>query len=131
MEGKHFSEWIDLKTKLHHIGRVPVIKKGEIWWCAVGENIGVEINGKSKVFSRPVLIFKKFGRYSFMGIPLTSKPHKGTWYASFTFQGKVEYAVLSQARAISVSRLYGRIGELSDPDYDLILNKFRSLYNGE
>ncbi len=129
MDDKRFTEWIGLKTKLHRIGRLPVIKEGEIWWCAIGENIGVEINGKSKVFSRPVLVFKKFGRCSFMGIPLTSKSHEGTWYASFVFQGKAECAVLSQARVISVSRLYSRIGELSDSDYNLVLNKFLNLYD--
>ena len=125
---KRFSEWILLKEKLHNIGRLPVIKEGEIWWCAVGDNVGVEINGKNSVFSRPVLIFKKLSRYAFMGIPLTSQHHEGTWYVSFSFRSKTEYAVLSQARVISVSRLYTRMGEVSDPDYNLILDGFKKLY---
>lgn len=57
-EVKRFDEWNEVKKNTHSFGRVPAIKKGEIWWCAMGENVGVEINGKSEVFSRPVLIFK-------------------------------------------------------------------------
>lgn len=125
---KRFPEWIILKEKLHNVGRIPVIKEGEIWWAAVGENVGVEINGKNKVFSRPILIFKKLSRYAFMGIPLTSQFHDGNWYVSFIFQNKKEYAVLAQARVISVSRLYTKIGELSDPDYNLVLEGFKKLY---
>ena len=72
MEEKHFWEWIELKERLHFVGNYPPIKEGQIWWCAVGENIGAEINGKNHTFSRPVLIMKKLSQYSFMGIPLTS-----------------------------------------------------------
>ena len=59
MESKRFNEWIRIKEKLHQVGRTPHNLEGEIWWSAVGENVGVEINGKGDVFSRPVLIMKK------------------------------------------------------------------------
>lgn len=62
MEDKRFVKWIILKEKLHNIGRLRTIHEGEIWWCAMGENVGVEINGKHDVFSRPVLVFKKLSR---------------------------------------------------------------------
>ena len=32
----------------------------EIWWCSVGINVGVEVNGKNSKFERPVLVLKKF-----------------------------------------------------------------------
>ena len=38
-----------LQGDLYNTGRVPAIKEGEIWWCAMGENIGVEINGKNEI----------------------------------------------------------------------------------
>ena len=87
-DGKHFDKWIELKGNLHSMNRLRTIHEGEIWWCAMGENIGVEINGKSKTFARPVLIFKKLSRFGFLGIPLTSQPHEGNWYTQFTFQDK-------------------------------------------
>lgn len=57
---KKFLEWIGIKEKIHNTSRGPrLYKEGDIWWCAVGENIGIEINGKGKMFSRPVLVYKK------------------------------------------------------------------------
>ncbi|MBR2864430.1 type II toxin-antitoxin system PemK/MazF family toxin [Candidatus Saccharibacteria bacterium] len=131
MEEKHFWEWIELKAKLHNIGRVRAIHEGEIWWAAVGENIGVEINGKSTSFTRPVLIFKKLSKFSFLAVPLTSQEHSGSWYAPFTFKNKSQYAVLSQIRIMSVSRLNKRMGIIPNSDYALVRDGFRRLYLGE
>ena len=97
MEEKHFDEWMGLKEKLHFNARMPRISEGEVWWCSLGENVGIEINGKSKRFTRPILIMKKLGRKGFMGIPLTSQPKEGTWYAKFTFMDKDQFAAVCQA----------------------------------
>ncbi len=128
MEEKRFDEWIKLKEKLHRIGRIRTIHDGEIWWTAVGENIGVEINGKNEGFTRPVLIFKKLSRLNFLAIPLTSQCHDGSWYVPFVFKNRKEWAVLSQIRIMSVHRLNKKMGELSALDYDLIREGFRRLY---
>lgn len=125
---KRFDEWIELKESLHDMGRLRTMREGEIWWCAFGENIGVEINGKSNTFARPVLVFKKLGRYGFLGVPLTSQPHSGSWYASFRFQGKEQNAVLAQIRVFSVYRLYRKIGDIDDNDKKIVREAFRKLY---
>ena len=125
---KHFEEWNNLKTNLHFAGNFPAVKEGQVWWCAVGENIGVEINGKNSVFSRPVLVLKKLSRFGFMGVPLTSREHNGSWYVSFYFKDKTQYAALAQARVFSVSRLYTKIGMLPDSDLKIVKDGFRELY---
>lgn len=127
-EEKHFEEWIQLKEKLHSKGKAPRIRQGEVWWCSLGENVGVEINGKSARFTRPVLIMKKLSRYGFMGIPLTSQPKTGSWYASFDFLGKTEYAAVCQARVMSVSRLHSKMGELPMMDLAIVKEAFHRLY---
>lgn len=127
-EEKHFDDWIDLKERLHNMNRLRTIHENEVWWCAMGENVGVEINGKSSTLARPVLIFKKLSRYGFLGIPLTSKPHQGSWYAPFRFQGRNQVAVLAQIRVISGSRLYRKIGDIDDSDKTIIREAFRNLY---
>ena len=50
MEEKDFDEWIEQKEYLRILNRIREVHGREVWWCAVGENVGVEINGKSKVF---------------------------------------------------------------------------------
>lgn len=130
VEEKHFDEWMVLKRNLHNMNRLRLIHEGEIWWCAMGENVGIEINGKHEVYSRPVLVFKKLSRFGFMGIPLTSQSHTGDWYASFVFRDKEEIAALAQARVLSVARLYKRMGTISDSDFDLVKSAFARLYLG-
>lgn len=102
MEEKRFLEWIKLKTLLHFKGAYRSIKEGDVWWCSIGENVGIEINGKQQLFLRPVVVLRKLGRFGFMGIPLTSQPHSGSWYIKFEFQNKVEYGALAQSRVMSV-----------------------------
>ncbi len=127
---KHFDEWIDLKEKLHGMNRLRTMHEGEIWWCAMGENVGVEINGKNGVFSRPVLIFKKLSRVGFMGIPLTSQMHEGDWYVSFVFRDKLQTAILAQARVMSVARLYQKMGDTTRGDFMKVRDGFARLYLG-
>ena len=128
MEKKRFNQWIDLKARLHFNARLPRIKEGEVWWCSCGENVGVEINGKSNRFTRPVLVMKKLSKFGFMGIPLTSQEKSGSWYATFDFLGKKEFAALCQARVMSVSRLHSKLGELPATDLNLVKNAFHNLF---
>ncbi len=125
---KRFLEWIGLKEKLHSLQSYPHITEGDIWWCAFGENIGIEINGKNKPFSRPVFVHKKLSREGFMGIPLTSQPKSGSWFVPFDFKGKKIVANLAQARVLSVKRLYDKMGELDEEDITRIKAGFISLY---
>ena len=131
MEEKDFDGWIKVKEKLHHAGRIRTVNVGDIWWYAAGENIRTEINGKSRRFSRPVLIVKKFGKFSFWGVPLTTKRHEGSWYKHFIFQEKEETAAMHQLRNIDVSRLYSKIGQVPRSDLDLILNGLLDLLRNQ
>ena len=128
MEEKDFDGWMKVKESVHHYGRVPDIKEGEIWWCAVGENVGIEINGKSNAFSRPVLVMKKLSRFGFLAVPLTSQSHTGNWYVNSMFKSKEQFASLAQIRVLSVSRLYKKIGSVPDSDLQIVKDGFRKLY---
>lgn len=125
---KHFNEWMVIKSDLHHKAVRRNVKEGDIWWCAVGENVGIEINGKSETFARPVLVMRKLSQFGFMGIPLTSQQHEGSWYACFIFKEKTQYAALAQAKVFSVSRLYKRIGTVPDSDLQIVRTGFHNLY---
>jgi len=55
-------------------GRSRPPREGEIWWVRLGKNIGYETYGKSREFTRPVIILKKYNQYSFLALPLTTAP---------------------------------------------------------
>jgi mRNA interferase MazF len=127
---KRFLEWIGLKEKLHNAEvKPPLFKEGEIWWCAIGENLGIEINGKDKAFSRPVYIYKKLSRNGFFGIPLSTVQKTGSWYVEVSFQGKRSFANLAQCRVLSYLRMYIKMGSLDESDISKIKDGFLRLYS--
>lgn len=127
---KRFLEWIGLKEKIHKNNSVPpLFNEGEIWWCAVGENIGVEINGKGELFSRPVFVYKKLSKDGFLGIPLSTQKREGSWYVGITFKGENNTANLSQVRIFSSYRMYELMGLLDENDIQKIKAGFLRLYS--
>lgn len=128
---KSFDEWNTVKKKLEVSGGFPNISDGEVWWCAMGENIGVEVSGKGKRFLRPVLVVRKVNKYEFIGIPLTTKQRKGSWYTSFLFNERKEVASLIQVRAMSVQRLVYKMGEVPESDLELVRRAFLRLFGVE
>ena len=131
VEDRKYEEWMPVKKKIHNDGIMRKFKEWELWWCAIGENVGVEINGKGSMFVRPVVIYHKFSRFGFMGIPLTTKDHTQEapdWYVKFNFQNKDQFAALHQLERISVFRLCRKMGELDGEDVTKIKNAFAKLY---
>ena len=81
---KRFFEWFGLKQRLHYITHVPpLVSERDIWWASIGENVGSEINGKSALFSRPVIVLKKLSHGFYFVIPTTTKVREGSWYVPF------------------------------------------------
>lgn len=127
---KRFLEWIGLKEKLHNKEHVPpLFKEGEIWWSYFGENVGSEMDGKGDFFTRPIFILKKYDRFLFLAVPLTTKHKEGSWYFTFTHNRKKQTAVLAQARIINYKRLKELIGKVDSNDYQGVKKAFLELHN--
>lgn len=124
---KDFKGWIKVKEKTHNDQSQRSFKTGDIWWCKIGENVGSEICGKGNDFLRPVLVVKKLSRENFIGVPLTSKEHTGTWYVPFSFRNNIQYAVISQVENISVYRLTYKMGMVMDSDLYIIVSNLIDL----
>lgn len=130
MHFKNFLEWIALKEKLDSLdSTTPHVSQGQIWWASLGENVGVEINGKSKNFTRPVLIYRKLARNFYLVVPVTSQLKSGTWYVHFLQKRKLMAACLHQVRVIDYRRLWGKLGWIDDEDFRKVENGFRKLYH--
>src|ERR1017187_10345231 len=81
---KDFDRWNRIKKATDAADEAARLyfREGEIWWVRLGKNIGYETDGKSREFTRPVIILKKYNQYSFLALPLTtaSKPNRGRWH---------------------------------------------------
>ena len=103
-------------------------KRGEIWWCSLGFNVGEEIFGKGDKFTRPILVFKKFTANSFMGLPLTTHGRKGSWYVEVNVKSAKQWILLNQARILDKKRLTNKIGDIRNIDYKLVKERFLEFY---
>jgi len=126
---KKFKEWFVVKIELSNQKSPTFFKQGELWWCSVGMNLGEEIFGKGRKFTRPVLVFKKFTSDSFMGLPLTSKEKRGSWYVEIVHAEKKSWVILNQARILDRKRLTNRIGTLDDAELNRVKEDFLKFYN--
>jgi len=122
-----FTDWAGLKPKLHFSERELYFKERQIWWTSIGQNIGSEQNGKRGNFERTVLVFKKFNKDTFLGMPISTKIKIGAHRYVFSSKGKEFCLNLSQMRVMSSKRLLRLVGNISSPDYQKIVQMFRDM----
>lgn len=122
-----FDLWNQKKRKIDSIVAYPYFHDREIWFCHLGKNVGHEEDGKGKDMLRPVLIYKKFNKQIFFGIPLSTTTKKGKYYFSFKFKSTVSNALLSQFRLFDAKRLSHKMGKMSKGDFSLLKEKFTLL----
>ncbi len=122
---KDFDSWNKKKKEIHFRSNFNHgIKEREIWWCSIGENVGTEVFGKSKNFSRPVLIINAESSENVVCIPLSSKIKKGKYRAFIITEDNKKHDVLiSQVRVVDKRRLIKKMYIL-----DLIQYKKLKIY---
>lgn len=124
---KDFDKWNSLKQNLHKDESKVYFKQRDIFWVSIGLNIGYEQDGKGDIFSRPVLIFKKYSKNLFLGIPLSTQIKQGSFFFEFILNDKPSNALLVQARIYDAKRLENKIGMISKDDFMKLKNQFKSL----
>ncbi len=118
---KDFDNWnlekknIDIKgiLEIDNISK-DYIRKWEIRWCAIGVNIGSEIDGKGKEFLRPCLLLEESTPDIFLIIPMSTKIKKSFGYREIEFNSQKVSLCIHQIKTISKKRIYGRLSKLSE-----------------
>ena len=117
-------EWFDVKLELNNNEKIPLFKEREVWWCSIGLNVGFEVFGKREIFTRPVLVVRKYNKYTFLGLPLTSKRKDISAHYHLDFNNRNGSVLLDQARVFDVRRLGEKIGRLSKGEVKKISEEF-------
>lgn len=81
---KDFDGWNTKKKRVEIDARKTLFREGEIWWCAVGVNVGQESCGKGNLYRRPILIIKKLSRENCIGLPVSTKQKSGSWFVEIS-----------------------------------------------
>jgi glycosyltransferase len=129
MNEKNFNSWNELKKDLHFNEKRKYFKEADIWFVHMGQNIGYEVFGKGEKYLRPVIIFRKSGKDTFLGIPLTSKIKEDKFHVIVKFKDKINSAILNQVRTFDSKRLMYQTGKLSANEFEKIESEFIRFYN--
>ena len=117
---KEFVRWNERKKLLDRIEFDYYVHEREVWWCAVGLNVGVESDVKNDDFERPVLVLRKFNRDSVLIVPLSSRLKDNPYHVQFRHEGETAAAVISQIRLVSTKRLLRRMYRIDSGFFDKI-----------
>ena len=126
---KKHNEWNEIKKELDSQNKNIIFKERDIFWVSIGENIGYEQNGKGEIFSRPVLVVKRFSRNMFFGVPLSTKIKDGNFFFEFELLGAKSNALLVQCRLLDSKRLENKIGMIKKDDFEKLKIKLKELLN--
>ena len=119
---KELEAWNKRKQEIDRNSRIIYFRKGEIWWCALGVNVGHEQDGKNENFERPVLVLRKINRHLALILPLSSKIKNHPYYHRYRQDGKTFSAIIFQLRVVSTKRFLRRLGTIKKDVLDEILD---------
>tara|TARA_R110002033_G_scaffold135_1_gene1482 strand:- start:16142 stop:16636 length:495 start_codon:yes stop_codon:yes gene_type:complete len=128
MEEKSFDSWNSKKKDIHINKNRVHFRQGEIWFVHIGQNIGYEVYGKGEEFLRPVIVFRKINRNTFLAIPLTSKIKNDRFHCIINFKEKQNSAILTQIKTIDAKRFRYKTGTIDKQTFGKLERKFVEFY---
>lgn len=77
---------------------------------------------------RPILVFRKFSKTMFFGVPLSTTSKEGSFFFEFEFlEEKKSTALLVQAKMFDVKRLDRKLGMINKNDFEKLEVKMKNL----
>ena len=120
---KDFDSWNKEAKKLDKEIFNDFVHEREIWWCALGVNIGSEQDGKNDSFERPVLIIRKMSPNLLLIAPLTSKITQDQNRIYARTNGEDGQILLAHLRTISSKRLLRKVCRIKERTFYQVIIK--------
>ncbi len=116
---KDFDGWNEKKKNIENKQKSPFCHERELWWCALGINVGFEQDGSDIEYRRPILILKGLSKQTCLIIPLTKSTHIHKLRPAIGLvEDKEACVLLSQMKVIDTKRLVRKIGNLSKEKFE-------------
>lgn len=129
---KDFDGWNREKKRMNNRPTTPFYHEREIWWCALGINIGFEQDGTGTNYDRPVLIIRGFNPHVFFGVALTGRKKRGKYYLPIgEIEGRQASVILSQVRLIDSKRLVRKMSTLEEDTFKEVRISIARILFGE
>jgi mRNA interferase MazF len=128
---KDFDGWNVEKQTLHANPAGIFCHPREIWWCALGVNIGSEQDGTGKNFDRPIIVIRGFNKDIFFGAALTGRKKQGKFYFPIgLIENREASVILSQIRIIDTKRLIRKMATMDEELFQKLKNALqRTLFD--
>jgi mRNA interferase MazF len=124
-----FDLWMKKKRKLNNKTPFLYLKQREVWWCAYGHNVGVEMNGKGTIFQRPVLVLKVINFETLFVIPFTTEEKDDKYHIPYILNNERVWLALAQGRTISSRRLLTKEGKMDKDTFGVVQEHFIQMYS--
>ena len=118
--GKDFDTWNGIKKILNRKAKNPHVYPREVWWCALGLNIGAEIDGKNENFERPVLVLRVYNTRTMLIAPITSTEKNDPFHCRIGSKQGNSWVSLTQTRVIGIERFIRRVRALSEEEFGIV-----------
>ncbi len=126
---KDFDTWNKLKKNLEISDPHIECNEREIWWCSLGLNIGHEQDGKNEQFERPILIIRKFSKFTCLCVPLTTSVKPSIFHVAIPSIDSESFVITSQIKLISTKRLLRYMHEINRKDFREVKNALHNIIN--
>lgn len=120
-------DWNSVQAHIQVSTQTQFPARKQIWWACLGQNIGVEVNGKNAQFARPVLVLKEFNAGSLFVAPLTNTVGAHKYLIEFDYLGKKQSINISQLRTLSAKRFTKKMSDISEDDFKRIIISIKEL----
>jgi len=124
---KDFDSWNQVKKQTNTSAFTDFVHARDVWWCALGINIGVEQDGKHDSFERPILVLRKFNRDMVLAVPLSTRVKENPYRIKFVHEREEFVALISQIRLVSTKRLKRRMYKMSSDIFNEIREKTKAM----
>lgn len=123
---KDFDTWNTYKKEIERNQRIEY-SEGDVWMISLGENVGCEESGKGRIYSRPIVVVKKFNKDFCLAIPLSTTNKEGLYYYKFSFKNGISNALLSQIKPVDSKRFAYRMGSVGNVVLGVLKAKTRNM----
>src|SRR3989344_6310810 len=92
---KDFDKWNSEKKRIHDGEQNKLYHEREIWWIALGVNIGFEQDGTGSGYQRPAIILKGYSKHVCLIVPLTTSLKQNPYHIGVgPVDGKEAFAII-------------------------------------
>jgi mRNA interferase MazF len=128
---KEFDRWNRHKKTVQDKTFADYVHAREVWWCALGVNVGSEQDGSGDFFERPVLVLRKFNKNAVLVVPLSRTRKRTRYHVAGRHQGIEFAAIISQVRLVSTKRLTRKIYQMDRTIFAVIVAAVQAMIGGE